>query len=198
MHGCLFYAFPAVLLAIGTGHAVAASAAAKDVVACSISAWSTDTDPNGLNVRAGPGADRAVIARLPAPVEVEGYTFGAEVSITGSKDGWFRIDKAVLDDYVGEQEVKVVFQGEGWVAGRYLSLAVNAMDLRRDPSSEAPVVTRLVGQDAEGVSAGPDSFAVERLEACQGNWVKVEGTFLGSPYRGWTTGTCANQVTTCP
>jgi hypothetical protein len=84
------------------------------------------------------------------------------------------------------------------VTGRFLSLTVNAIDLRRDPSSSAPVVTRLIGEDAEGVGAGPDSFAIERLEACEGNWVKIKGTFLGSAFNGWTTGTCSNQVTTCP
>ncbi|MBN9249892.1 MAG: hypothetical protein J0I86_04805 [Mesorhizobium sp.] len=183
----------AALLAICTG-----SAASGEIAACSISAWSTDLDPGGLNVRAGPGTDTAVVARLPAPLEVDGYTFGAEVSITGSKDGWFRIEKAVLEDYVGDQKTEVLFEGEGWVSGRLLSLTVNAIDLRRDPSSSAPVVTRLIGEDAEGVGAGPDSFAIERLEACEGNWVKIKGTFLGKPFSGWTTGTCSNQVTTCP
>jgi hypothetical protein len=195
MRGYSCCGFAAALLAIGAGDAVAASG---DIAACNISAWSTDPDPAGLNVRAGPGADTAVIARLPAPLKVEGYTFGAEVSITGSKDGWFRIEKAVLEDYVGDQKTKVLFEGEGWVTGRFLSLTVNAIDLRRDPSSSAPVVTRLIGEDAEGVGAGPDSFAIERLEACEGNWVKIEGTFLGSAFNGWTTGTCSNQVTTCP
>lgn len=195
MRGYSRCGFAAALLAIGAGDAVAASG---DIAACNISAWSTDPDPAGLNVRAGPGADTAVIARLPAPLKVEGYTFGAEVSITGSKDGWFRIGKAVLEDYVGNQKTKVLFEGEGWVTGRFLSLTVNAIDLRRAPSGSAPVVTRLIGEDAEGVGAGPDSFAIERLEACEGNWVKIKGTFLGSAFNGWTTGTCSNQVTTCP
>ena len=165
-----------------------------DAVACTISAWSRATDPKGLNVRAGPGTDALVIAWLPPPIKVEDYAFAVEVSITGSKDGWFRINKAILDNYVGEQEPKVIFEGKGWVSGHLLALTVNATNLRGGPSEDTPVVARLLGARGEG----PDSFAVDRLYACQVDWVEVEGTFAGDRLRGWTRGTCANQVATCP
>jgi hypothetical protein len=39
---------------------------------CELRAWSTDPDPNGLNIRSGPGTEYPVIGNLPAPLEVEG------------------------------------------------------------------------------------------------------------------------------
>jgi hypothetical protein len=191
---CVVFALGLLLMMTESGPASSGRGDKMDSVACTISAWSTDTDPKGLKVRAGPGPDAPVVARLPPPIKVEDYAFAAEVSITGSKDGWFRINKAILDNYVGEQEPKVVFEGEGWVSGRLLGLTVNATNLRRGPSRNTPVIARLSSAKGEG----PDSFAVDRLYACQGDWVEVEGTFVGHRLRGWTRGTCANQVTTCP
>lgn len=170
----------------------------KDVASCTISAWSTDKDPRGLNVRAGPGTKAPVVGRLPPPLEVEGETFATEVSITGSKDGWLRISRAMQNDYIWDVKTKVVFEGEGWVSGRYLGLLLNHGSLFGGPSLDSPVVATLSGTDADGNANGPDSFVVDRLRACRGDWVEVEGTFLGARLRGWAIGSCANQVTTCP
>jgi hypothetical protein len=165
------------------------------VTACELEAWSTDTDPQGLAVRAGPGVDAPAIARLPPPTIIQGDAYATQVSITGAKDGWFRIGQALVVDYVGEQATQVVFEGEGWVSGRFLGLALNDATLHATPSRRAPAVARLVD---EGGGTGPDTFVVARLHACQGRWADVEGTFLGTRLRGWATRTCANQVTTCP
>jgi hypothetical protein len=193
--------FPAIsvaLLFLVVAESGIASAHDADVAACAISAWSSDRDPAGLNVRAGPVADAQVIGRLPPPIKAEGYEFAAEVSITGSKDGWFRMDKATVNNYLSDEEPEVVFEGEGWVSGRMLALTLNAGELRGDAAQDAAIVARLIGETAEGQRAGPDAFLVDRLHACRGDWVKVEGSFLGASYSGWTTGTCSNQVTTCP
>lgn len=195
--------FPAVTVAllflvVAQSGIASAEADAADVSACAISAWSSDREPAGLNVRAGPAADARVIGLLPPPIEAEGYEFATEVSITGSKDGWFRIDKATVNNYLSDDKPEVVFEGEGWVSGRLLALILNAGELRRDAAQDAAIVARLVGETAEGQGAGPDAFLVDRLHACRGDWVKVEGSFLGTSYTGWTTGTCSNQVTTCP
>jgi hypothetical protein len=187
-----------LLLVTGSGAAPAGDAGIGGIVPCTISAWSTDKGSMGLKVRAGPSASAAIIARLPPPVEVDGYTFAPEVSITGSKSGWFRIDRATMDNYVEEREPKVVFKGEGWVSGRLLGLQLNDMDLHHGPSESAPMVRTLLKDAPDGKTHGPDSFVVDRLNDCQGDWVEVEGSFLGAYLRGWAKGTCSNQVTTCP
>ena len=83
------------------------------------------------------------------------------------------------------------------MSGRRLGLLLNDTELHHGPSESAPVVAKLFKDDA-GEAHGPDSFLVDRLNACEGKWVEVEGTFLGTHRRGWARGTCANQVTTCP
>jgi hypothetical protein len=199
MHRYLICTLPVVgLLLVGSNPALA-SGDSTGIVACKIEAWSTDKDPKGLNVRAGPGTDHPVIARIPPRRKIEGEEFAAQVSITGSKDGWFRIESAILPDYI-EDDDKEVFKGVGWVSGRHLGLLLNRMTLLREPSLSAPVVAKLF-KDYKGpndLGGGPDSFVVDRLDACQDSWVEVEGTFLGARLHGWTGGTCANQVTTCP
>jgi hypothetical protein len=193
---CIFSAVG--LLLVGSRPA-SAGADSTDIVVCKIAAWSTDKDPKGLNVRVGPGTKNPVIARIPPPREIEGEEFAAEVSITGSKDGWFRIESAVLPDYI-EDDDKDVFKGVGWVSGRQLGLLLNNRYLHTEPSATSPIVARLF-KDYKGpndLGGGPDSFIVDRLYACQDHWVEVGGTFLGTRLHGWTRGTCANQVTTCP
>jgi hypothetical protein len=164
-----------------------ASAAADEIAACTISAWSNDTDSNGLNIRSGAGGENPVVGQIP---------MDGEVSITGFKNGWFRIDQAVLEDY-DTGVITNIFIGEGWVSGRLLGLLLSDPDLHAAPSEDSPVVGHLFHQDANGNVAGADSFGVTRLIACQGRWVQVEGTFFDTHLTGWSTGTCSNQVTTC-
>jgi hypothetical protein len=150
---------------------------------------------DAVDVHDGPGSGFPVIAELPAPVEIYGDPFAPEVTITGAQDGWFRIEDAVVIDYAGDKPTAVVFQGEGWVPGGSLGLLLNHLHLYAGPSMNTEKVARLLDED-EG--AGPDSFLVDRLHACEGDWVEVEGDFVGKRHRGWTVGTCSNQVTTCP
>ena len=180
-----------------------AGAAPERIVSCEISAWSTDPDPAGLNVRAAPASDAAIIGNLPTSREVGGESFATEVSITGSKDGWLRISEGWVLDYIFDDPTEIVFKGEGWVSGRHLGLLLNYRYLHGGPAADTPVLATLAGA-SDGLRYGPDSFLVERIHACRGRWVEVDaaltidGTVLGPDLRGWTVGTCSNQVTTCP
>lgn len=168
------------LLFVGSNPA-SAGPDSTGIVACKLEAWTTDKDPQGLNVRAGPGTDHPVIARIPPPRKIEGEEFAAEVSITGSKDGWFRIESAILPDYI-EDDDKDVFKGLGWVSGRQLGLLLNNRYLHTEPSATSPIVARLF-KDYKGpddLGGGPDSIVVDRLYACRDYWVEVGGTFLES------------------
>ena len=163
------------------------------VESCDIWAWTLGMDV--VEVREGPGAEFPVIAELPAPIEIDGDRFAPEVTITGSQDGWFRIEDAIVISYTSDDPDVVAFEGEGWVPGSSLGLLLNQIDLYSAPSADADVVARLLNEE-EG--AGPDSFRVSRLHACTGDWVDVEGDLMGAFARGWATRTCSNQVTTCP
>lgn len=171
---------------------------ATQATICRIRAWSTDPDPAGLNVRAGPGTQYAVIGRLPPPQEIGGEHFSTEVSIVGSHDGWFRIEEATVDNYIVDFGPNVVFEGEGWVSGRLLGLSVEGSYLFLRPSREASVALDL--NERLEVPRGADyrGLELERLHACMGNWVEVEVTHIDKRFRGWTDDICSSQVTTCP
>lgn len=183
--------------------AKAGQAARPAIEACAISAWSTDPDPKGLNVRAAPESTAAIIGNLPVARKVGAERFATEVSITGSQDGWLRISEGVVIDYIGDNPTEIAFKGEGWVWGAHIGLRLNSRYLRSAPSDDASVVATLAGT-TNGIRYGPDSILVERIHACRGGWVEIEGMLkidgisYGPDLRGWTTGTCSNQVTTCP
>lgn len=167
---------------------------AADVKPCTISAWFNGKGSKKLDIRAAPRPDAPIIGSMPPPYRVEDFVFKTELDISGFKQGWFRIDQAYVIDYLFDEETKVVFDGEGWVQGDHLGLLLH-WHLYEKPSFDAKIVADLSGIDER---VGPDSFAVERLHACAGSWVEVEGHLFGHHHRGWTRGTCSNQVTTCP
>jgi len=173
---------------------------------CDLSAWIADDAPAGLALRAGPGTDFPAVAAVPPPYSDGAENYLPEASITGSSNGWFRISRIVTNLYGGAPGDPVTaFSGEGWLPGDVLGLWVEAGSLRSRPSSDAPLAYSFgqeadgeTGGEAEGETGGPDAFAVERLLACDGLWVEVEGSYAGDRPRGWTGDVCANQVTTCP
>ena len=110
MHRRLYQAVAVLLVTTGSWTLVAGAEAAPS---CEIGAWSTDKDPNGLNIRAAPGTDSPVVGNIPPPMEVEGDPFASEVSVTGSHEGWFRIESAYFIDYYWGEKDQVFFEGEG-------------------------------------------------------------------------------------
>ncbi|BCH27721.1 hypothetical protein MesoLjLb_75060 [Mesorhizobium sp. L-8-3] len=187
--------WPIFLLMAGNAVAQESASDVAGLGGCAISAWSTDKDRSGLNVRAGPGIAYPVIGRLPPPQQLDGEEYATEVNIVGSKDGWFRINSATTNNY-GDADAEVVFEGDGWVSGRFLGRSVEGQYLYGAPSRHAPVIFDF--HDWPGDRKGADYFSLERLLSCKGWWVEVEGTFLGKHLRGWTDDTCGSQVTTCP
>ena len=96
---------------------------------CDLRAWSIDTDPHGLNVRAKPSADARILGTLPPPYRFEsGEGLGPEAGwrtefdVIGYANGWFLIEHADPPgrDYMPYQEYPEdhpePFAGRGWVA----------------------------------------------------------------------------------
>ena len=164
-----------------------AGTAAIDI--CKFDAWAHGSSPNTRVIRDGPSADAAVIADMPGPYEGYNDLSYPTVSITGSSNGWFRIDEVTTDRYA-DRDLIVAFTGEGWVQGKALALWVES-ELYASPSYDAAVTSEF--------DAGIDSFlTVDRLYACRGNWVEVGGTFGSARVRGWSSDICESQITTCP
>jgi hypothetical protein len=176
--------------------AVALLPAGAEAASCSLSGWSTDTDPAGLNVRAEPSAKARIVGVLPAE-SFEGAEEGdpplaTEVDIVGSENGWLLIERAAVPDYEGSS--RTVFEGRGWVSGRFITFSVEDPRVRSAPSRSAGVIAEANGGEGEWIN-------VRRVLSCTGEWAEVEAevgiTGGGRKVRGFVRNTCGNQLTTC-
>jgi hypothetical protein len=173
---------------------------------CSLGAWSNDTDPKGLNVRAAPDAKARVLGivpplwKMPKGREVFGpEPVKAEFRIVGQKDSWFLIEKiAAPGTPYGEaypRHLPQPFKGRGWVNGRMVGAAYAHGGLPEgrlylSPHADAGFL------DASDKSGNPISAdgSPARILACSGWWALIE-TDTGQ--RGWKRSLCSSQVTNC-
>ncbi len=182
---CLGIAAAACLLA---APARAANVDTAGVTACSLSGWSNDPDPAGLNIRLAPRADAEIIGKVPPARAQAGDSYAAEFEIIGSRNGWFLVRGVKFADYGSGKGDKAVIAGPGWVFADKVRFMINRAEVRSAPAAEAPVLARL--RSADG-SAG--------LYSCSGAFAEAAVRMEGKPaVRGWVTGICSNQVTTCP
>lgn len=151
------------------------------VTPCDISAYVIDHDPNGLNVRSGPGATFKVVGNLPNQ-GVEGIG----VHISGGSGEWVRIDRATEQ---GGDVDRTLFSGEGWVYGPLLGTdGVGGLEggtpIYQEPSKRSRVVSRM--------AAGAEGAVVR---GCKGKWMYLEHKKV----KGWARGDtlCYNSLTTC-
>jgi hypothetical protein len=171
---------------------VAATVDTAVAAACALSGWSSDPDPAGLNVRAAPRADAEIIGRVPPPAD--GYA--AEFKIAGSSNGWFLINSVTFRDYESGKGDRMLFKGPGWVFSDKVRFLINRPEVRGAPAANAALVAKLRTPDGTG---GPDSAKIDHVFGCSGAFAEVTAHMDGQrPARGWVTGICSNQVTTCP
>ncbi|MEW6644614.1 MAG: hypothetical protein AB1586_29200 [Pseudomonadota bacterium] len=164
--------------------------------ACTIAGWSGDSDPAGLNVRAAPRLDAAVIARVPPPDNQDGDSYAAEFRVVGSRGGWLLVKDVTVVDYGSGKGDRLVFAGPGWVFGDKVRFSINRPELRQAPKADAAVLGRLRSRDG---ASGPDAATIDHVHGCAGAFAEVTAHMTGEPpRRGWVTGICSNQVTTCP
>ncbi|WP_123649688.1 SH3 domain-containing protein [Lysobacter enzymogenes] len=197
--------------------AVAAPPAGE--TACSFGAFVAETDPAGLNVRAGPGTAHKVLGTLP-PVrhshDDPPLRAMVEVEVVAGDDGWFKIRAARDNDALIEGPQRPMFKGEGWVSGRKLTVKSQAQAGRQRPDAAAPIA---IGGGADGAGFDSDSFVEHaRLLGCKGRWALVEygpwSAETGEPaalqiapaaragaekgrIRAWMNHLCALQETSC-
>jgi hypothetical protein len=163
---------------------------------CTISGWSDDHDPAGLNIRAAPRKDATVIGRIPPPEAQGGDTYAADFKIIGSRDGWLLISGAKFADYGNGKGDRVLFPGPGWVFADKVRFLINDANLRKAGDAGAPIVIKLSTPD---FASGPDSASIDHVFGCSGDFADIAVHMPDGPKaRGWATRICSNQVTTCP
>jgi hypothetical protein len=186
--------------------------------ACAFGAFVSETDPAGLNVRAGPGTAHKVVGTLP-PVKLSRdeppIRAMVEVTVKAGVNGWFLIAEARDNEVLTDGALRTMFKGSGWVSGRKLTVKSQAQAGRLRPDAKAPEV--LTTQD--GMSLDGDAFLHNgRLLGCSGPWALVEygplpadGEVLGAltikpaaragaeagRFRAWVDRICALQETSC-
>lgn len=212
-------AIAALLLAapVARAQSEAVAPAPAGQVACAFGAFVSETDPEGLNVRAGPGTSHKIVGTLP-PVKLSSddppVRAMVEVEVSAGANGWFRIAKARDNEMLTDAAPRPMFKSSGWVSGRKLTVKSQASAGRQRPDAKAPAV--LSGQDGAGFDG--DAFVQNgRLLGCSGKWVLVEyGLPAGSEvlsgleikpaakagaepgrFRAWVDRICATQETSC-
>jgi hypothetical protein len=159
---------------------------------CNFSGWSSDLDPNGLNVRAEPSATARIVGTLPPPepgqdIEVD---FGVTFDVVESRNGWFRIENARRwsDSASGPSSLPI-----GWISGRYLTFQLQTDKVFAAPDPHSRVV--LTSWDDNGTLM---QFRYNHPTECSGEWVRLTAIGRdGSEQEGWVRGICGIQETTC-
>jgi uncharacterized protein YgiM (DUF1202 family) len=150
---------------------------------CSVQAYVIDPDPEGLNVRSGPGKDFALIGRLPKGDQE------IEVTISGSSDKWVQIDSAIRNE-----DTAPLIKSKGWVYGPLLATQTRTRKYLRDP--KAPVINVYAAASTQStvVRKLPNETQV-KIIGCKGNWVQIQYNNI----LGWLDpdSQCANTLTTC-
>lgn len=157
----------------------ARAGAEEPVTPCDVRAYVNDPDPNGMNVRSGPGSTYKVVGNLP-----DQQADGIEVHITGSRGDWVRIDSA--EEQGGERKF---FRGEGWVYAPLLGVdGMGGFD---------PPGTPLYASARKGrvVARLPVENGGARVRGCRGRWTEIE--YKGRRYWGAPQTLCYLAITNC-
>jgi len=178
---------------------------------CTLEGWTTDRDPAGLNVRAAPSAQAAIVGTLPAFEANTQLTRTSRFSIKGSANGWLRIDGGAdyrVSDVPDDWPDRPAYAGAGWISGRHAGFAVQSARGYARPDASAAKLIDLKGDWLT------DLGKIDRVVACSGDWALLDfhlehrrdGDRLAdlsareqsaSKARAWFRGTCAMLETTC-
>jgi hypothetical protein len=177
---------------------------------CKFTGWAIDRDPRGINVRAAPSSRAAVRGTLPPYVRGPDRYFGVELDITGSHNGWLRIEAAKDDSERSGRPPRATYSGAGWVHGSRVMFAVQsgAGYARPDMTSQ-----QLVNLGDDWLT---DMGKIRLIVACNEEWALVEFEIerrrnpvtealedlsaaerKASRRRAWFRGICWSQETTC-
>lgn len=163
---------------------------ASPAVRCGLEAWVNDDDPQGLNVRSGPGREFPVIATIPRHNGSPGEHPSTETLaiLTGATGRWVQIVRAQ------DHEAREVFRGRGWVFAPLLGVQVTA-GVRELTNENYPVEVYRRPDKKGGMIGRIPAQTDVRLQGCQGEWVHIEHKGV----KGWLPeeSYCANPGSVC-
>lgn len=164
-------------------------------MSCALTGESTDADPGGLAVHAGPRPDSRVLGRLYPGMDPETFfhdedpslaegLVGAQFTVDRIEGDWLHI--ADIDpatdaiDPQGNARPKPNFQGSGWVPASKVRLLFVTVAAHEAPDARSPLV-----EEARFFNGYEARF----LRECRGPWARLEdrreGDSGGPPVTGW-------------
>jgi len=173
---------------------------------CNLYAWSTDTDPKGLNVRAGPSMDEKLLGISPAPRKPTGKAkaehgdgpFRSDFTIIGYKDGWFLVKDirapGVSYNASYPKSLPQPYKGRGWVSASLVGASQGEADARDGLLSDAPHGDARYSAATDEDNKPYGYGAQPRILACSGSWTFIQ---TKSGDRGWTREMCGNYLQGC-
>ena len=182
------------------------------VAACDFNALANDHTREGLNIRAEPRADSALLGRLPEIENAYHEKIAVDVHVIGVRNGWFLIENAAYGDYDLPKKRPPLYAGRGWVSGKLLTTGLRTSTLKAAPDENAADVVELHGDESATPAFGSSEVTVTAILDCKGEWFRVQAPLSTEYYRlmpklpsdgpkdfvrGWTRGSCTNQRTTC-
>jgi SH3-like domain-containing protein len=147
--------------------ATAGETTAPLITTCECSAYVANDDPEGINMRSGPGEEYAVIGTLPTDRPVE-------VLITGSVGEWLRITDPASSDNADKHMIN---SPSAWVYGPLLAVRTSFRDYydSTDPRNDPLKRALLYAKPSTGstiVAWVPRDTEVA-IVGCWWNWLKV-------------------------
>jgi hypothetical protein len=172
-----------------------AKAAPKQKSLCNFGAWSSDTDPAGLNVRSGPSPSSRIIGKLPPPESSyesgPDSQFATEFSVVEARNGWFRIERPRRwAESMSATPDKFPPLSSGWVSGKKIYVTIYSYTGFSAPD---PVKSKILWR---GDWADLQS-AMTGMTDCNGGWVKATYKTPAGIKSAWFRGVCSVQETTC-
>jgi SH3-like domain-containing protein len=166
----------------GTGAAPTHAGVVAAQTPCDLRVYVLDPDPQGVNVRSGPGKQFDVVARLPHDES------SLLVHVSGATGQWVRISEAERMES-GEG----VFKGAGWVYAP--GLGTQTRDYGGlDPAAPRVRIYRAASKSSAVVLRLPNETEVA-LTGCKGGWARIRHKRV----EGWLApdAQCPNTLTTC-
>jgi SH3-like domain-containing protein len=146
---------------------------------CDTTAFVTDKDPKGLNVRDSSSESGKVIGQVP--FNKDGTTVHI---ISSSSNGWVMIDKATI---VTATDEKSVFDKKGWVSANLLAITTRGYDAGGVELYEGAKGSKVLTKIPEDMEM--------KILGCDGKRMKVEY----KNFTGWLEpdAQCDSAVTRC-
>ena len=219
--GCVVQAPVEALTSASTSAPAAAPVAPARMVApaaCSFGAFVQEDDPAGLDVHASPGLAGKIVGTLAPTFKSPGnerFHSRVEVDVSGGAGDWIHVANAHDNTTLTEREARPMFAGDGWVAGRKITVKSQATHGHAAPGVDSPAVMSLKSGDTFD---GDEMVDAGHVIGCQGRWAQVEyaesalstqaradlvvapAARAGLPvgrFRAWVNKLCGVQETTC-